>query len=143
MDLRIVSKVRQFLSDAHAALDVRLVSGHTAEHIEALQRGQLHAGLVILPAREKRVNFEGLHRERLILALPRQHSLATKKHIGITDLHELSLVKIRGEIEPRFGDSLKRLFSIIQVWPRIFRETTNQGEALEIVSHDGVAVLTT
>jgi DNA-binding transcriptional LysR family regulator len=143
VDLRIVSKVRQHLSDAHPALNVRLVSGHTAEHVEALMRGQLQAGLVILPTREKRVNFEGLHRERLILALPRQHSLTTKKHVEITDLHELPLVKIRGDIEPRFGDSLKRLFSIIQVRPRIVREATNQTEALEVVSQDGVAALTT
>jgi DNA-binding transcriptional LysR family regulator len=143
VDLRIVSKVRQHLSDAHPALNVRLVSGHTAEHVEALMRGQLQAGLVILPAREKRVNFEGLHRERLILALPRQHSLTMKKHVEITDLHELPLVKIRGDIEPRFGDSLKRLLSIIQVRPRIVREATNQAEALEVVSQDGVAALTT
>jgi DNA-binding transcriptional LysR family regulator len=143
VDLRIVSKVRQHLSDAHPALNVRLVSGHTAEHVEALMRGQLQAGLVILPPREKRVNFEGLHRERLILALPRQHALTTKKHVEVTDLHELPLVKIRGDIEPRFGDSLKRLFSIIRVRPRIVREATNQAEALEVVSQDGVAALTT
>jgi DNA-binding transcriptional LysR family regulator len=143
VDLRIVSRVRQYLSDTHPALNVQLVSGHTAEHVDALMRGQLHAGLVILTVREKRVNFEGLHRERLLLALPKQHSLATKKHIEVTDLHDLPLVKMRGDIEPRFGESLKRLFSIIRVRPRIFRETTNQAEALELVSQDGVAALTT
>jgi DNA-binding transcriptional LysR family regulator len=143
VDLRIVARVRQHLSDAHPALDVRLVSGHTAEHIDLLQRGRIHAGLVILPARENRVSFEGLHRERLVLALPKEHFLATKKHIEVTDLHELPLVKIRGDIEPRFGDSLKRLLSLIRVRPRILHEATSQGEALELVSQDGVAALTT
>lgn len=143
IDLRIVSKVRRYLSDAHPAADLRFVSGHTAEHVEGLMRGRLQAGLVILPPSEKRVEFDGLHRERLILALPKEHPLTTKRHIDITDLHELPLVKIRGDIEPRFGESWKRLFAVIRVRPRIFHEVTNQGEALELVSQDSVAAITT
>jgi len=143
IDMRIVHKVRRYLSDAHPAADLRFVSGHTAEHVDGLLRGRLQAGLVILPPSEDRVTCEGLHRERLILALPRQHALTTKKHIEITDLHELPLVKIRGDIEPRFGQSLQRLFAVIRVRPRIFQEATNQAEALEVVSNDGVAALTT
>ncbi|MGB8472578.1 MAG: LysR substrate-binding domain-containing protein [Candidatus Acidiferrum sp.] len=143
IDLRIVYRVRSYLSDAHPAVDLRFVSGHTAEHLDALMRGRLHAGLVILPPSENRVTFEGLHRERLILALPKQHALTTKSHIEITDLHELPLVKIRGDIEPRFGESLARLFAIIRVRPRIIHEATNQTEALEVVSQDGVAALIT
>jgi DNA-binding transcriptional LysR family regulator len=143
IDLRILSKVRHYLWDAHPAADVRFVSGHTAEHMDGLVRGRLHAGLVILPAREYEVTFEGLHRERLILALHKHHPLTRKKHIEVSDLHELPLVKIRGDIEPRFGDSLRRLFSLIRVRPRIFHEATNQGEALEVVSQENVAALTT
>ena len=143
IDLRILYKVRRYLSDAHPAADFRFVSGHTAEHVDGLMRGRLQAGLVILPPLEDRVTFEGLHRERLILALPKQHPLTTKKHIEITDLHELPLVKIRGDIEPRFGQSLKRLFAVIRVRPRNVHEATNQAEALEVVSQDGVAALTT
>ncbi len=143
IDLRIVSKVRSFLSDAHPAADVRLVSGHTAEHIDGLIRGRIQAGLVMLPVTEDRVKFEGLHRELMVLALPKQHPLTTKKHIEITDLHELPLVKIRGDIEPQFGGYLKRVFALIRVRPRIFHETTTQAEALDVVTQDGVAALTT
>lgn len=143
VDMKLVYKVRRYLSDAHPALDVRFVSGHTIENIDGLMRGRLQAGLVILPATEERVKFEPLHRERLLLALPEQHRLTTKKHIEITDLHELPLVKIRGDIEPRFGLSLKRLFGLIRVRPRLLHEATNQSEALELVKQDGVAALTT
>jgi DNA-binding transcriptional LysR family regulator len=143
IDMRIVYKVRRYLADAHPAADLRFVSGHTAEHVDGLMRGRLQAGLVILPPLEDRVTFEGLHRDRLILALPKQHPLTTKKHVEITDLHELPLVKIRGDIEPRFGQSFRRLFSLIRVRPHIFHEATTQAEALEVVSEDGVAALTT
>jgi len=143
IDFRVVNKVRRYLSDAHPAVDVRLVSGHTAEHVDGLIRGRIDAGLVMLPASEDRVTFKVLHRERLILALPNQHPLTKKKHIEVTDLHQLPLVKIRGDIEPRFGNSLKRLFAIIRVRPQIFHEVTTQSEALEIVSHEGIAAITT
>ena len=143
IDLRVISKVRCYLLDAHPAADVRFVSGHTAEHVDGLIRGRLDAGLVMLPATENRVTFNVLHRERLILALPNQHPLTKKKHIEVTDLHQLPLVKIRGDIEPRFGLSLKRLFAVIRVRPQIFHEVTTQAEALEIVSQEGVAAITT
>jgi DNA-binding transcriptional LysR family regulator len=143
VDPRIVHAVRRFLSDAHPALDVRLVSGHTSEHVDRLMHGQLQAGLVILPPSENRVTFETFHTDTLILALAKQHKLATKKHIEITDLHHLPLVKIRGDIEPRFGRSLGLLFDLIRIRPQFFHETTNQQEALEIVSQDSVAALMT
>ena len=143
IDLRIVSKVRRYLSDSRPAADLRFTSGHASEHIDSLIRGQIHAAVVILPAIENRVTFEPLHRERLILALPKQHPLSLKKHLEVTDLHELPLVKIRGDIEPRFGASWKRLFNLIRVQPRIFHEATTQSEALEVAAHDGVAAITT
>ena len=143
IDLRIVSKVRRFLVDAHPAADLHFVSGHTSEHLQGLIQGRLQAGLLILPSIEDRVTLMGLHRERLILALPKQHPLTAKKHIEITDLHGLPLVKIRGDIEPRFGSSLRRLFALIRVQPKIFHEATTQAEAIELVGQDGVAALTT
>ena len=143
IDMRILHKVRRYLADAHPAADVRIVSGHTAEHIDGLMHGRLQAGLVILPPSEERVSSEALHRDRLILALPRQHALAAKKHIEVTDLHELPLIQPRGDIEPRFGQSMKRLFTLIRVRPRILHEATTQSEAIELVSQEGVAALTT
>ena len=143
IDMRIVSKVRRYLSDAHPAADLRVVSGHASEHVDALTRGRIHAALVILPVIEDRVTFEPLHRDRLVLALPREHLLTKKKHLEVTDLHELPLVKMRGDIEPRFGTSWKRLFNLIRVQPRIFHEATTQSEALQIVAQDGVAAITT
>ena len=143
VDLRIVSRVRRYLEEAYPSVNSRIVSGHSAEHVEALIAGRLHAGLIISTAEEQRIARDFVHRERLLLALPRQHALAAKKNIEITDLHDLPLIKIRGDIEPRFGESLKRFLALIRIKPRIYHEATTQGEALQIVAQDGVAALTT
>ena len=142
IDLRILSKIRQHLSVAHPAADVRLASAHTSEQGDGLMRGKLQAGLVILPIREEGLTCVGLYREALVLALPEGHPLAAKAEIEITDLHELPLVIIRGDIEPRFGEDLNRIFAVARVRPRIFHEATTQAEALELVSEGSVAALT-
>ncbi len=84
-------------------VDVRLVSAHTSEQADGLVRGKLQAGLVILPIRGEGLTCEGLYREVLVLALLERHPLGVRAAIEITDLHELPLVLIRGDIEPRFG----------------------------------------
>lgn len=141
IDLRILSKVRQHLSAAHPAADVRLASAYTSEQAHGLMQGKLQAGLVILPLREEGLTCEGLYRDALVLALPDRHPLAGKAVIEITDLHELPLVTIRGDIEPRFGEDLNRIFAVARVRPRTFLEATTHAEALELVSENGVAAL--
>jgi DNA-binding transcriptional LysR family regulator len=141
IDLRILTKVRQHLSGAHPTAEVHLVSAHTSEQADALMRGKLQAGLVILPMRENGLAFERLYREAIVLALPERHPLTGKGEIEITDLHELPLVTIRGDIEPRFGDDLSRFFRMARIRPRVFQEATTEGEALALVAEVGVAAL--
>jgi DNA-binding transcriptional LysR family regulator len=137
IDLRILSKVRAHLSSAHPATDVRLVSAHTSEQVDRLVRGTLHAGLVILPIREQTVTCEGLYREPLVLALPTGHPLATRDTVQITDLDEIPLATIRGDIEPRFGEDLNRILGVARVRARIAQQATTQAEVLELVQQSG------
>lgn len=142
IDLRILTKIRQHLSVAHPVADVRLASAHTSEQADGLMRGKLQAGLVVLPLRELGLTSDGLFRQSLVLAVPEFHPLASKAAVEITDLDELPLATMRGDIEPRFGEDLKRIFSIARVHPRIFHEATTQTEALELVSDGSGAALT-
>jgi DNA-binding transcriptional LysR family regulator len=137
IDFRILSKVRRHLSLIHPAADVRLISAHTSEQADGLVRGTLHAGLVILPIREQALTSEGLYREALVLALPNDHPLAIKDTVQITDLDEIPLVTMRGDIEPRFGEDLNRIFRLARVRLRIAQQATTQAEVLELVLESG------
>ena len=142
LDRRILAKVRQHLSVAHPTADIQLASSYTSEQADALMRGKLQAGLVILPIREEGLTSEGFHRQALVLALPEHHPLAGKAVVELSDLDRLPLVVLRGDLEPRFGEDLKRIFGVARVQPRIFSEATTQAEALEFVADEGVAALT-
>src|SRR5215469_17362911 len=117
VDLRLLPKIRQFLSLAHPTAEVQLVSAYTSEQADGLMRGKLHAGLAILPVRELGLGSEGLYREPLVLSLPLRHPLVAKELMEITDLHQIPLVTIRADIEPRFGEDLQRIFEIARVRP--------------------------
>jgi len=142
IDLRILAKVRQHLSVAHPSADIRIASAYTSEQADALMRGRLQAGLVILPVREEGLASERLYREALVLALPEHHTLASKSTVEISDLDRLPLVILRGDIEPRFREDLKRIFAVARVQPRILTEATTQAEAVGLVASEGIAALT-
>jgi DNA-binding transcriptional LysR family regulator len=142
LDRRILAKVRQHFSRAHPSADIQLASSFSSEQGDALMRGKLQAGLVILPVREEGLACERLYREGLILALPEKHALASKPIVEISDLDRLPLVVLRGDIEPRFGEDLKRIFAVARIQPRVFQEATTQAEALDVVADAGVAALT-
>lgn len=137
-----MSRVRAHLSTAFPATDVRLASAHTSEQADGLLRGQLQAGILILPVHEHGITCEPFFKQALLLALPDQHPLARKAAVEIGDLHQLPLVTIRGDIEPRFGEDLNRLFGVARIKPQFFQEATTQAEALELVSEGNVAALT-
>lgn len=142
LDRRILAKVRQHLSVAHPSADIQLASSYTSEQADALMRGKLQAGLVILPVREEGLTSEGFYRQALVLALPEHHALASRPVVELSDLDRLPLVVLRGDLEPRFGEDLKRFFAVARVQPRILSEATTQAEALEFVADDGIAALT-
>src|SRR5260370_11160625 len=70
LDRRILAKVRQHLSVAHPTADIQLASSYTSEQADALMRGKLQAGILILPIREERLTSEGFHAQGLCLVLP-------------------------------------------------------------------------
>jgi DNA-binding transcriptional LysR family regulator len=142
IDLRMLAQIQQSLSQAHPRTEVRLASAHSTEQADGLIRGKLQAGLVILPLRQHGLTAEGFHRQALLLALPELHPLAKKNAVEIGDLNELPLVTLRSDIEPRFGDDLRRIFETAHVRPRVLREATTQAEALELVSEGSMAGLT-
>src|SRR3984957_12327349 len=142
LDRRILAKVRQHFSTAHPSADIQLTSSYTSEQADALLRGKLQAGLVILPVREEGLTSEGFHRQALVLALPEHHPLAGKAVVELSDLDRLPLAILRGDLEPRFGEDLKRIFAGARVQPRIVSEATTQAEVLEFVVDEGVSALT-
>ena len=138
IDPRTMSKVKRHLAVCHPTAEIHFASAFTSEQAAALMRGKLHAGLVILPVREPQLKCERLYREPLALAIPETHPLAAKSAVDITDLHEISMVTLRSDMEPRFGKDLKRLLGFTRTRPHVVHEVTTQGEALDMISDSGV-----
>jgi len=142
IDRRILSKIRHHLFSANPTTDIRLVSAFTSEQADALAKGNLKAGLVILPVRDPRISCEAVHREPLVLALPERHALVAKPEIEITDLDSMPLVTMRADFEPRFGEDLLRIGTMLRIRLRVFHRATTCDEVLEVATENGLAALT-
>jgi DNA-binding transcriptional LysR family regulator len=141
IDLRILPKIRQYLSGSHPGADLRFVSAHTSEQSSSLMSGTLQAGLVILPVQEEGLTCRGFHREALVVALPPHHRLAAKVEIELTDLDEVPLVTIRSDCEARFGECVNRAFRLARIGKRVLHQATTQSEALQLAAYQGLAAL--
>lgn len=141
VNLRILARINEHLSASRPEVDIRFVSAHTSEQVTGLTSGALQAGLVILPVHESPLTSHTLYREPLILALPTHHALAAKPEVEMADLHDVPLVTIRSDCEPRFGECLERTFRAARIRRRVLRQATTQSEALQLASHNGLAAL--
>src|SRR5258708_12923164 len=99
--------------------------------------GKWEGGRVILEIRGEGLAAEGFHRQAVVLALPEHHPLAGKAVVELSDLDRLPLVVLRGDLEPRFGEDLKRIFGVAPVQARIFSEATTQAEAPAFGADEG------
>jgi DNA-binding transcriptional LysR family regulator len=115
-------------------INITLRSEYTASQVESLLAGRLDAGIVILPVRATGLTVQNLRRERLLLALPESHVLATSDTIPFRALAVEPFISIAGSLEPALNDYLWRTGEENGFVPKVVYEVTTISEALELVA---------
>src|SRR5438477_5452921 len=64
--------------------------------VAELEQGALDVALVIMPVRHETLETSPLLREELVVAVPHEHPLASRKTVAIADLRGVPLVMFRG-----------------------------------------------
>jgi len=88
----LVPRLLAFTASQLPGIDVVLREMVTAEQMEALAAGRLDLGLVRQPFDPRVVEAVCIQRERLLLAVPRGHALATGREPAIADLDRQPLI---------------------------------------------------
>src|SRR5688572_25330836 len=73
-------------------LELLLVEEKTDQILARLRDGRLDAGLLALPIHDEQLHVEPLFDEPFLLAVPRQHRLATRPSLAVSDLDDLHLL---------------------------------------------------
>ena len=73
-------------------LGLQLAEEKTEDILRMLDQGQLDAGLLALPLENHGLEMQVLFEEPFVMAMPSEHPLSDKKHIGLRDLEGQELL---------------------------------------------------
>lgn len=111
----------------------------TATQIEALGSGELDLGLVRAQYQRQVIETMCIQRERLVLAVPDTHPLASGPAPSIADLHEEALI-MWSPIESRyFHDLVSGMFAGARIVPR-YRQYLSQTHTLLALVNAGFGI---
>lgn len=120
---------------------IALETASTPQLIERVLRGQLHAALGVQPIVDRDLSVEPIGQEGWAVCLPRNHILAQKAAISVTDLHGAIVFWFPSSMHPRFFRRSVKYIHSLGVSP-VFKEVHANIQAIEFVAHGfGLALL--
>lgn len=106
----LLSRILKGFRHSHQDVRMDVIAMQTPRQLEALSTGEIDVGIV-RPRRFYPAGVEAtiVHSERLIVAFPKDHPLATKRAIKVGDLRSQSFVSPQFDETEGFAETLSRL----------------------------------
>jgi DNA-binding transcriptional LysR family regulator len=112
------------------------------DQVRGLLSGEIDLALLRPPIDDTALTLHVLRRERLVLALPRDHPLATRRRVRAAQLRDEPLIVHSGRRESVMYDAVLRLCRAAGVEPRIRHEVDETSTLVTLVAGGlGVAVV--
>lgn len=101
-------------------IEVTLRETGSAEQVDALLHGELHAGFINAATVPPQLASMPLRTDRLVVCLPEGHALAQRKSLRIADLAQERFVMFDRDVAPANYDNVIAAFSRAGVHPRTY-----------------------
>ena len=134
VDLELLSRIRSFVTLQCPHVKLSLVSSFSLEQAQLIHRGQLDAGLVILPLEHDDLAVHCIAREPLLAALPENHPLSNRRSLRLRNLNDVPHIAMSKQLHPAF---YKQTYDICEkegFTPKIVQEVTTAAEAMGMVA---------
>lgn len=93
----VLQRVLAMFLSRHPNVSLDLRHLYTTEQIESLASRQIHVALPLLPITHKDVVAESIGSERLVVAFPAEHPLASRNRLDLADLRNERFVRVSPE----------------------------------------------
>jgi len=114
--------LRQF-RQAHPQAEFHLQEATTAEQLIALRDDRADIGMVVLPiAPQDELQILPFLQDRMVLALPDHHPLATQRHVTLSDLVDQPWVLFPAHYGPGMHAAILQACAVAGFSPRIVQE---------------------
>jgi LysR family transcriptional regulator, benzoate and cis,cis-muconate-responsive activator of ben and cat genes len=111
-----------------------LESVSTVGMVQRVLRGELHAGIGVLPVHDPDLWSSPIGKELFYVCVPADHRLAHKATVAIRDLHGEKVFWIPRSVHRRLYDATTKYIHSIGV-EVVFQEVRGAGHVIEFVSH--------
>lgn len=127
---------------AAPAIELVLHEMGTAEQLDALRHGQLHAGFVNASAVPPQLQSLALQADEFVLCLPRDHPRAKRRSIDLRDVADERFVMFSREVSPANYDNVIAIFSRAGIHPRTVHAARQWLTIIAMVAHGlGIALV--
>ncbi|MED4268628.1 LysR substrate-binding domain-containing protein [Priestia megaterium] len=127
----------------YPSIHVVLKQQTSAEQLKALQEGTIQIGIISEPIEDETLNFEIIRRESMVVALPKEHPLASKtSSIDLIELANDPFILIGRKSNQHHYDGVINSCYEAGFSPNIVQETAEMSTVISLVSAGiGVAIV--
>lgn len=118
----ILPKIIPTFRDRYPEVQLILSERRTEEQVEAFRTNQIDLGVLYPPVDESLLQVVPIATESWIVALPKQHRLAQKQHLALSDLAPAAFILHPRAEGPVFYDQILRLCEQAGFYPNIVQE---------------------
>jgi LysR family transcriptional regulator, benzoate and cis,cis-muconate-responsive activator of ben and cat genes len=130
----ILPKVLSSFSKSFPDIELKLYELLTEHQPEALRDRRIHIGIARDPLAEHDLSIDVLIEEELVVALPAEHRLATKKVISLEDLAPDSFILFPKDAKARFPELVLSTCAAVGFSPRVAFRASEIQTALGLVA---------
>lgn len=124
------------------AIEIQLTESTTSRQLQGLVTGRLDIGFLRPPVVEPDLQWELLFQERLLVALPSSHRLASSRQISLRSLLKEPLILPTKRTRPCTYNLVMRYFEDVNVQPNVVQEATEKQTIISMVAAGmGVALV--
>ena len=138
----IALRTLRAFTERHPNAHVLLMSLATALQIDALRVGRIDVGLLTLPAYHEDLTVDIILRDRLVVAMPRNHPLAKRRLIPVRALADETIIIFPRHLNAKRHDLIIGMCRGAGFSPRFMHEVDSIQITMELVSKGlGVSVM--
>lgn len=122
------------LNKLDSRVEIGLIEMTTLQQFDALKTGRIDIGIGRLTLEDDDISRLVLRDEGLVVALPAEHALASRKALSLDDIESLGLILYPAQPRPSYADHLLGLFKQQNVVPNVIQEVNELQTAIGLVA---------
>ncbi len=141
-NINVAMNILREFSKRYPEIQVIVKSLVSPQQLSAIRNGQIDLGLVTLPVDPEGLTMEPILKERLVLALPQHHPLASRRNLSLRAIANETVIILPLHMSPGRYEQIASLCRNAGMSLRTVHEVDNVYTMLELISEGfGVSIM--